>query len=227
MTMTMTTIARLATLVLVLTASAGAARAADENDEHRALKYYAAGEYRQALDLYAKLYADTLHPTYLRNIARCHQNLGDADKAVSSFREYLRKAKGLSAAERAEVEGYIAELEQKKAAQASPPPVSPAPVSPALSAAPDSTAPPPPAAPPPAPAPAAPEPAPLVGPPTVAATPSPSRDGDAAPVYTRWWFWAAAGGVAVAAIATVVLLSGDRSPVPGNLGAVDLTDKSP
>jgi tetratricopeptide (TPR) repeat protein len=220
----MTTIARLATLVLLLTVSARAARAADENDEHRALKYFATGEYRQALDIYAKLYADTLHPTYLRNIARCYQNLGEADKAISSFREYLRKAKGLSPAERAEVEGYIAELEQKKAAQAAPPASSPAP-----SAAPPPAAavPPPPVAPPPAPEPAAPEPAPLVGPPTVTATGSPPRDGDAAPVYTRWWFWAAAGGVAVAAIASVVLLSSDRSPVAGNLGAIDLTDKAP
>ena len=216
MIMTMTTIARLATLLSVLTVFAGVARAAEENDEHRALKFFATGEYKQALDIYAKLYADTLHPTYLRNIARCYQNLGDVDKAISSFREYLRKAKDVNPKQRAEVEGYIAELEQKKAAQASPAPVSPPPASP----------PPPPAAPPPAPAPAAPEPAPLVGPPTVTA-PSPSRDGDAAPVYTRWWFWAAAGGVAVAAITTVVLLSVDRAPLPGNLGAADLTDKSP
>ena len=36
-----------------------------------------------------------MHPTYLRNIARCHQNLGNPDKAISSFREYLRKARDL------------------------------------------------------------------------------------------------------------------------------------
>ena len=55
-----------------------------------------------------------MHPTYLRNIARCHQNLGNPDKAISSFREYLRKARDLTPEQRAEIEGYIAEMEQLK-----------------------------------------------------------------------------------------------------------------
>ena len=68
-----------------------------------------------------------MHPTYLRNIARCHQNLGDADKAISSFREYLRKARDLPPDQRAEIEGYIAEMEQmKRAKAAAPPPAAPA-----------------------------------------------------------------------------------------------------
>ena len=67
--------------------------AADDGDELKARTHFAAGEYKQALDIYARLYAETMHPTYLRNIARCHQNLGNADKAISSFREYLRKAR--------------------------------------------------------------------------------------------------------------------------------------
>jgi tetratricopeptide (TPR) repeat protein len=212
--MTMT-IARLATLLVALTSFVGAARAApDEGDEHRAITHFAAGEYKQALDIYARLYADTLHPTYLRNIARCYQNLGEADKAISSFREYLRKAKDLPADQRAEIEGYIAELERRKSAPSASPPSPP-------------SAPPPSAPPPPAPPPAVtepPPPAPLVGPPTVASTSA--RDDDS-PVYTRWWFWAAAGGVVVAAVATAVLLSGDSAPAAGNLGALDLTDKSP
>src|SRR5688572_31942564 len=84
-------------------------RAADETgDDMRARTHFAAGEYKQALDIYARLYAETINPTYLRNIARCHQNLGDADKAISSFREYLRKARDLTPDQRAEIEGYIA-----------------------------------------------------------------------------------------------------------------------
>ena len=51
--------------------------AADDGDELKARTHFAAGEYKQALDIYARLYAETMHPTYLRNIARCHQNLGD------------------------------------------------------------------------------------------------------------------------------------------------------
>jgi len=70
--------------------------AADDGDELKARTHFAAGEYKQALDIYARLYAETMHPTYLRNIARCHQNLGNADQAISSFREYLRKARDLT-----------------------------------------------------------------------------------------------------------------------------------
>ena len=144
-----------------------------------------------------------MHPTYLRNIARCHQNLGDTDKAIIGFREYLRKAKDVTPEQRAEVEGYIAELEQTKQAKTA---AAPAP-------------------PPPAPEPPAAEPAPLVGPPTIAATRG--TNDDAAPVYTRWWFWAAVAGVAVAGIGTALLLSRDDGPTHGGIGALDLRDKGP
>ena len=90
------------------------ARRREKAEELKARTHFAAGEYQQALDIYARLYAETMHPTYLRNIARCHQNLGNADKAISSFREYLRKAKDLSPEQRAEIEGYIEEMEQLK-----------------------------------------------------------------------------------------------------------------
>src|SRR5207244_861175 len=134
--------------------------------------------YKDALELFAKLYAEKLHPNYLRNIGRCYQNLGDPDKAITSFRDYLRKAKGISGEERAEVEGYIKEMEdlaarRKGEATAAPPPTT-APV-----------APPPPATPPP----------PAAAPVLVAAPPASSPGNDAAPVYTRWWFWTIVGGV--------------------------------
>jgi tetratricopeptide (TPR) repeat protein len=79
--------------------------------EMQAREAFAAGNYKDALDVYTKLYAEKLHPTYLRNIGRCYKNLDDRDRAISSFREYLRKAKDLPVDERAEVEGYIKELE--------------------------------------------------------------------------------------------------------------------
>ena len=136
--------------------------AADDGDELKARTHFAAGEYKQALDIYARLYAETMHPTYLRNIARCHQNLGNADQAISSFREYLRKARDLPPDQRAEIEGYIAEMEQLKQSKTAP-----------------SSATQPPAAPPPAES----SPA-LVGPPTVTA--SGTRDDDGGGFYTRW-----------------------------------------
>ena len=79
--------------------------------ELQAREAFASGRYREALDLYAKLYAEKLHPTYLRNIGRCHQNMGEAEEAIMSFRDYLRKAPDLKSGEREEVEGFIKEME--------------------------------------------------------------------------------------------------------------------
>jgi hypothetical protein len=144
--------------------------------EMQARELFAAGSYKEALDVYTKLYAEKLHPTYLRNIGRCYQNLNEPDRAISSFREYLRKAKDVSADERTEVEGYIQEMEalQKKNAAAAAP--TPAPL--------------PPAAPPVAPA----QPPVFVQQPAPAPVPAPAPT----PFYKKAWFWGVVG-VAVAA----------------------------
>jgi tetratricopeptide (TPR) repeat protein len=184
-------------VLLLSLALPGAARAADdEGAERKARTHFAVGEYREALEIYGRLYVETMHPTYLRNIARCHQNLGNPDKAINSFREYLRKARDLSPDQRAEIEGYIAEMEQLKQSKSS-----------------TATTAPPPAAPPPDTS------APLVGPPTVAA--SGTRDDDGGAVYTRWWFWAIVAGVAAGGVAAALLLRGDGGPVEGSLGGYD------
>jgi len=153
-------------------------------DEMDAREAFAAGNYKIALDIYAKLYAEKLHPTFLRNIGRCYQNLGEPERAISSFREYLRKAKSIPADERAEVEGYIAEMEalQKQQAAAAAPPPPPAQPLPAA---------PPPVTPPPLqPAGLAMQPAPVV---TAQAPPA-----EPTPLYKRAWFWGLVGGVVVA-----------------------------
>lgn len=144
--------------------------------EMQARESFAAGSYKEALDIYTKLYAEKLHPTYLRNIGRCYQNLHEPDRAISSFREYLRKAKDMPADERAEVEGYIKEMEdlQKQNAAAAKPVPQPLPV-----------------AAPPAP-PVAPQPQPLVTVQEPAPAPAP------APFYKRTWFWGVVAGVVVA-----------------------------
>ena len=44
------------------------------------------------LELFAKLYAETLQPVYLRNIGRCRQKMREhPDKAIDTFRDYLAK----------------------------------------------------------------------------------------------------------------------------------------
>ena len=190
-------------LLLALAAPAAALAAGEEGAELKARTHFAAGEYKEALEIYARLYAETMHPTYLRNIARCHQNLGNADKAISSFREYLRKAHDLTPDQRKEIEGYIAEMEhlkQSKEKSAEP------------------AAAPPPAAPPPAAPPAETTP-PLVGPPTVTASGTTGDDGGA--FYTRAWFWGVVAGLAAAGVVTFLWLR-DSGPESGNLGALDL-----
>ena len=202
---------RILTVMVVLCAlafSPGAIAAGDDGAEMKARTHFAAGEYKEALEIYARLYAETMHPTYLRNIARCHQNLGNPDKAISSFREYLRKAHDLTPDQRKEIEGYIAEMEQLKQSKGksaepagAPPPAAP-----------------PPAAPPPAAPPAETTP-PLVGPPTVTASGTTGDDGGA--FYTRAWFWGVVAGLAAAGVVTYLWLR-DSGPESGNLGALDL-----
>jgi hypothetical protein len=175
-----TRIAAVGALVVAAALALGErAEAAADKRELQAREDFAAGRYQQALDIFAKLYAEKLHPNYLRNIGRCYQNLGDPDKAISAFREYLRKAKVVPADDRAEVEGYIKEMEALAAHRQS-------------NAAPPPTPPPPPETPPPhlaAPV----TPAPAI---TLTATPEPPAP-EPSPFYTRWWFWTVVGGVAL------------------------------
>jgi tetratricopeptide (TPR) repeat protein len=194
-----------AAVFLLALAFPAARAAADDGAELKARTHFAAGEYKEALEIYARLYAETMHPTYLRNIARCHQNLGNPDKAISSFREYLRKAHDLTPDQRAEIEGYIAEMEQLKRSNAGAGPVA--------------TAPPPPAPRPPDTSPA------LVGPPTITA--SGARDDDGGPFYTRVWFWGVVAGVAAAGVVGALLVTRDSGQTAGNLGGLDLRGKGP
>ena len=145
--------------------------------EMQAREAFAAGSYKEALDIYTKLYAERLHPTYLRNIGRCYQNLHESDRAISSFREYLRKAKDMPADERAEVEGYIKEMEdlQRQNAEAANPAPRPLPQA--------------------APPVRQPEQAPQV---VAVQQSSPSPEPAPAPFYTRGWFWGVVAGVVVA-----------------------------
>lgn len=121
-------VARLITVITIVvgiaTTQPAFAQKADAR-EVKARELFGIGRYAEALDIYGKLYAETTHPTYMRNIGRCYQNMGEPDKAISSFREYLRQAANLAPDQRAQVEGYIREMEELKrqrATAANPPP---------------------------------------------------------------------------------------------------------
>jgi len=174
--------------MLALLAARGTLAGSDSR-ELKAREAFAAQRYQDALDIFAKLYAETLHPIYLRNIGRCYQNLDDPDRAISSFKEYLRKAKNPTADETREVEGYIKEMEvlkERKEASASSATESAktessdAPVKPLPSATPppsgsSATA-------------------------SVVLTPPPPAAEGSSPFYTRWWFWTIVGGVVAAGV---------------------------
>jgi hypothetical protein len=163
-------------------AQAGAPRAS-KSKEMAARKAFGAGDWGRALELYSDLYAETLHPIYLRNIARCHQRLRNPQKAIDLFQEYLSKYKP-DAKERMEIDGYIKEMEALKQEQAPGPAPAPA------------------ALPPAAPVPVAQSHVDLT------AQPAPP----AAPVYTRWWFWTAVGGAVAAGVVTAFLVTQKATP---------------
>jgi hypothetical protein len=168
-----------------MTVHAAAAKSKDKR-EIKAREAFAEGRYEDALDIFAKLYAEKLHPTYLRNIGRCYQNLKMPDKAINAFQDYLRQGKEITVAEKNEVEGYIAEMESLKKKQEE-------------EAA--AKAPPPPPAPPPAPVPV-PTPAPEAAPAaSLTETPAPAAADAEQPFYKKGWFW---GVVGVAVVAGVV-----------------------
>ena len=188
---------------LALLAARGALAA--DTRELKAREAFAAQRYQDALDLFAKLYAETLHPIYLRNIGRCYQNLDDPDRAISSFREYLRKAKNPTPDETREVEGFIKEMEElkrrKEASASSATPkddASDAPVKPLPSASPP--------------------PASTSATASLVMTPPPPPVEESSPLYARWWFWAIVAGVVGAglgvAFATGVFTKTENAPCP-------------
>lgn len=172
------------------------AKGGDNPTELKAREAFAAGRYEDALNLFAKLYAETLHPVYLRNIGRCHQKLRQPDQAIDKFNEYLAKEKKISPDERKEIDGYIKDMEalrEEQARQKNPPPPPPTVVTPVN--------PPPPQY----------NPYPPPPPPTttssgmLVAQPGPTEE---APIYKKWWFWTGIGVVAAGTVVAVLLLSG-------------------
>ena len=188
--------------------------------ELQAREAFASGRYREALDLYAKLYAEKLHPTYLRNIGRCHQNMGEAEEAILSFRDYLHKAPDLTSGEREEVESYIKEMETLRERQKQARQNDKQPAAAQTSAVPTSSAGQPPAgqALPPATGSAGTVSTVPVGA-NLSTTPTPEAS---PPVYKRTWFWVAVGtavavGVVGALWAGGVFSAKNNNNCPGNV----------
>jgi hypothetical protein len=120
-------------LVVMLGGSAPALGQTGDPRPREAKAACAAGEIQKGIRLLADLFADTEDWNWVYNQGRCYQQNGWADEAIERFNEYLRRAKDLTPAERAEVEKFIAELEprrQRREADSpalTPPPVATAP----------------------------------------------------------------------------------------------------
>src|SRR5262245_53322185 len=102
-------------LAVVLSLSA-AAKA--EDDTQAAKKYfqwaqnlYKQARYAEAITKFEEAYRLKPHPTIFFNMGRCYEQLGDLNKALKNYREYLRVAP--DAKDRELVTDAIATLERR------------------------------------------------------------------------------------------------------------------
>jgi hypothetical protein len=194
--------------LLAQTTPSQAAPKAKESRELQAREAFATGRYQEAIEFYGKLYAEKLHPTYLRNIGRCYQKLKEPEKAIDSFRDYLGRVKNIPSAERSEIEGYIAEMEALKKQQAAD----------KAAAAAHAAVVAPVVAPVPRLEPAAPAPQTQL----LAATPPPAPE--STPFYERGWFWGVTAGVVAVVVVGSLWAAGVFSksfdPCAGRPGCV-------
>jgi hypothetical protein len=106
-----------ALLTAFLAVPSGPARAAPRSTEQReadARRACAAGRVDEGIEILADLFASHGHPNYIYNQARCFQENGRAEQAISRFREYLRVATDAPASARGQAEQYIRELESER-----------------------------------------------------------------------------------------------------------------
>jgi tetratricopeptide (TPR) repeat protein len=208
------------------------------------------GKFEHALAAYEAAYQAKPLPGLLFNIAQCHRNMGNSDRALFFYRRYL--AIDPNSPNRATVEELIAETERRRerASDATSPPsvvpppadtgqaVAPPPVSaPPIAPSPSPVAPPSAVEPPGKAAPAEAAIAKAVEPPLAAGAtevieppapafvqPTPQPSGEAPATRRRWWIWATVAGVAVAGAATAIAISTgrqDASRPSGGLGVID------
>jgi hypothetical protein len=197
-------------MLLLAMGIAGSARADQtQDDELKARKLFGAGNFKGALDIYTDLYARKPHPTYTRNIGRCYQNLGEPERAITAFREYLRTSRDLTPEARTEVEGYIREMEDLERSRAPAPPAPAAAIPPASLPPPRLEAPPPSAS----------ASARSSGESPLTLQSPPPAEGSGS-ILGHWWFWTAAGVVAAGVVVGIVIASssGGTPTKPSDLG---------
>jgi tetratricopeptide (TPR) repeat protein len=198
----------LVSLVLLLSLAAGARAAEPASDQakdhaRKAIVAYNLGKYAEAAKEYEAVYELTLDANMLFNVAQSYRLAGEGEKAITTYRSFIRSAPGSE--QRALAETKIRELEQQRASAPSTvaAPVAPPPPLPAA-----------PAANPPSAEPLARQPDPggagmvsgSVPTDVLTITPAPEpATPPQSPFYKRWPFWTVvgvvvAGGVALGAV---------------------------
>jgi tetratricopeptide (TPR) repeat protein len=97
----------------------------------KAMRFYYLRKYPEAIKEYEAIYLLSADPVMLFNIAQCHRQNDEPEKALQFYKNYLRSAP--SAPNRADVEKKIAEMErlvEDRRRQTTPPAAVPPPVTP-------------------------------------------------------------------------------------------------
>ncbi len=101
----------LTTTLLVMLAAPLAQAAGNEAKERAARKACLSGDYAAGVEILSDLFIDTKDPTHIFNQARCFEQNGRCEDAISRFREYLRKATGISSELKADTEKHIVDCQ--------------------------------------------------------------------------------------------------------------------
>jgi hypothetical protein len=82
-------------------------------DAKEAMRFYKAGDYDDAAKIFLKLsiaYPDML--VFVRNLGACYYYMRRFEPALSNLRDYVHRKKDIAPDDRAEVEGWIGEMER-------------------------------------------------------------------------------------------------------------------
>src|SRR5512138_1791541 len=103
-----------------------------KSDAKEAMRFYKEGNYEDAARLFLRLsinYPDML--VFVRNLGACYYYMRRYEPALSNLRDYVHRKTDIAADDRAEVSGWIGEMERLRD-QSAPPPVAPTPVAPSV-----------------------------------------------------------------------------------------------
>ncbi|MCC6995610.1 MAG: tetratricopeptide repeat protein [Deltaproteobacteria bacterium] len=201
----------------VVVAAAAPVHAAPKNDEagtlakqyfKEATTAYDLGDFPKAIEKYKKAYEVKNDPVFLYNIAQAYRLSNNFQQAIFFYKSYLRN--NATAANQAEVEGRIKDLEAQLAKQresATAPPIGPVttPTGEEPGTEPDEDE----------------EGTTIPSPDKVAegadtgATSSGPTDRPAGkPIYKKWWFWGGIGAVVATGVIIAVVASSDSGGAP-------------